>query len=145
MREYILNTQVPTQSSSLPSAGDPASESKQEALFTLRSLAEGKHPLTGTPLPDESCYQSAKVLRALLTGIEALEKTAKVRNRSSSKPLPAAAGKPWTTQEEERLVVAFEEGGSLADLANKHQRTKYAIESRLIKLGKMMPPITPIK
>ena len=45
-----------------------------ESLSILRALAEGKDPLTGEELPDESCYQSAKVLRALLAGIEALEK-----------------------------------------------------------------------
>ena len=136
MHEYILNTPASAEVVPLSPVCNPALESKNESILILRSLVEGKHPFTGLPLPDESCYQSAKVLRALLSGVEALEKTAKIRK----KILPAAAGKAWNAQEEERLVLAFESGTSIADLASKHQRTKNAIQSRLMKLGKMMSP-----
>jgi len=61
-----------------------------ETLQILRALADGKHPLTGETLPGESCYQSAKVLRALLAGIEALEKA----EGRKSRVLPGAAGRP---------------------------------------------------
>jgi len=109
--------------------------SDTDSLQILRALAEGKHPLTGEALPDESCYQSAKVLRALLAGIEALEKTAGRKNRV----LPGAAGKPWDAEEDQSLVADFESGTSIADLAQMHQRTEGAIRSRLMKLGKLVP------
>jgi hypothetical protein len=90
------------------------------------------HPLTGDALPDESCYQSAKVLRALLVGIDGLEQATKRKDRV----LPAGAGKPWDAEEDQSLVANFESGTSIADLAKTHQRTEGAIRSHLMKLGK---------
>jgi hypothetical protein len=106
-----------------------------EAIAILRMLADGKHPLTGEALPEESCYQSAKVLRALLAGIEALEKAAKRKSR----PLPTGAGKPWDAEEDQSLISEFERAISVPDLAQMHQRTEGAIRSRLIRLGKLRP------
>jgi hypothetical protein len=106
-----------------------------ESLSILRALADGKHPLTGETLPDESCYQSAKVLRALLAGIEALEKA----EQKKSRVLPGAAGKPWDAGEDESLVADFESGTTIAALAQTHERTEGAIRSRLMRLGKLVP------
>jgi len=86
-------------------------------------------------LPDESCYQSAKVLRALLAGIEALEKA----DQKKSRVLPGAAGKPWDAEEDASLVADFESGTAIAELAQTHQRTEGAIRSRLMRLGKLVP------
>lgn len=132
IRQYILKT--PDAVAALPPTASEATETA-ESLRILRALAEGKHPLTGVELPNESCYQSAKVLRALLVGIEALEKAAKRKNRS----LPAEAGKPWSTEEDQTLIAEFEKGTLIKDLAQKHQRTQGAIHSRLMKLGKLLP------
>ena len=101
----------------------------------LRALAAGRHPLSGAELPEESCYQSAKVLRALLAGIDALEKSAARKTRL----LPAGAGKPWDADEDEALVSDFETVTTIGDLAQNHQRTEGAIRSRLMKLGKLLP------
>ncbi len=133
VREYILKT------SDAVAASPPAASGTAEAaesLRILRALAEGKHPFTGEELPEESCYQSAKVLRALLAGIEALGKAAKRKSRI----LPAEAGKSWSTEEDQTLIAEFEKGTSIKDLAQKHQRTQGAIHSRLMKLGKVPPP-----
>lgn|GEM_PF-1373771 len=132
IRQYILKT-----SDAVTAPPPAASETAEaaESLRILRALAEGKHPFTGAQLPDESCYQSAKVLRALLAGIEALEKAAKRKNRN----LPAEAGKSWSADEDQTLIAEFEKGTSIKDLAQKHQRTQGAIHSRLMKLGKLSP------
>ena len=106
-----------------------------ESLSILRALADGKDPLSGEALPEESCYRSAKVLRALLAGIEALEKVAKRKERV----LPVAAGKPWDAEEDESLVADFVSGTSIAELAQMHERTEGAIRSRLMRLGKLVP------
>jgi hypothetical protein len=108
---------------------------ESEAVSILRMLVDGKHPLTGEALPDESCYQSAKVLRALLAGIDSLEKAAKRKSR----PLPAVAGSPWDADEDQSLVTEFESGILIVDLERTHQRTEGAIRSRLIRLGKLVP------
>ena len=106
-----------------------------DSLQILLALAEGRHPLTGEALPEESCYQSAKVLRALLAGIEALEKTAGKKDRV----LPGAAGNPWDAEEDAILVADFESGTAIKELAQTHRRTEGAIRSRLMKLGKLVP------
>lgn len=118
----------------LPPIESEATE-RTESLRILRALAEGKHPFTNAVLPDESCYQSTKVLRTLFAGIEALEKASKRKNRS----LPAEAGKPWSSEDDQTLIAEFEKGTSIKDLAQKHQRTQGAIHSRLMKLGKLVP------
>ncbi|OQB94342.1 MAG: hypothetical protein BWX84_00231 [Verrucomicrobia bacterium ADurb.Bin118] len=127
-RDYILK------GPGTPAAAPPGTD-QAEALPILRLLADGKHPLTGADLPEDSCYQSAKVLRALLAGIDALEKAAKKKNRE----LPAGAGKPWSAEEDQTLVADFESGTAIKELAQNHQRTTGAIKSRLEKLGKLPP------
>lgn len=118
-----------------PPGSAPVAEEAAEPLRILRALAEGKHPQSGEPLPEESCYQSARVLRALLAGIAALEKEA----RRKSRELPAGAGQRWSAQEDESLVGDYETGTPIEQLAQNHQRTEGAIRSRLMKLGKMPP------
>lgn len=114
---------------------EPPPQDPEESLRVLRALAAGRHPQSGEELPEESCYQSAKVLRALLAGIDSLEKSAIRMNRE----LPAGAGKPWDVEEDETLSADFESGTTIADLAQNHQRTEGAIRSRLMKLGKLPP------
>ena len=133
---YAMNSHYDIPKTAGDAVAEPSATDGREALRILRSLADGKHPFTGEPLPDESCYQSAKVLRALLAGIEALEKATDRKSRK----LPAGAGKPWDTEEDRALVADFEGGAAIADLAQNHQRTEGAIRSRLMKLGKLQPP-----
>ena len=119
----------------LPSRPFAKNRDMNDSLQILLALAEGRHPLTGEALPEESCYQSAKVLRALLAGIEALEKTAGKKDRV----LPGAAGNPWDAEEDASLVADFESGTAIKELAQTHRRTEGAIRSRLMKLGKLVP------
>jgi hypothetical protein len=50
---------------------------------------------------------------------------------------PANAGKPWTSEEDTKLVRAFEAGATLGQLARQHGRTQQAIQGRLYRLGKV--------
>ena len=109
---------------------DSSDEAKAE-LEILRRLAAGKNPLTEALLPDDSCYQSAKVLRALLAAIKALEKAPRIRK------VPPNAGKPWFAEEDADLRKRFDEGLTITDLAHKHERTRGSIRTRLEKLGKI--------
>lgn len=111
---------------------------RKESVRILKALADGFHPLTGEELPDESCYQSAKVLRALIAGIEALEAAPNQANKS--KPGLKSAGKPWDKEEDQTLLMDWESGSTIKDLAANHQRTEGAIRSRLIRLGAIQPP-----
>jgi len=99
-----------------------------EALPIVRSLADGRDPQSGAPLPQESVFHQPQVIRALFAAAAVLE-------LSASKP--AAAGGPWSSEEEQKLVGQFDAGIAPADIAQAHGRTRGAIISRLVKLGKI--------
>lgn len=54
---------------------------------------------------------------------------------SATESGPAKAGKPWTKEEDELLQQAYEHGAEIAELCAEYERTAYAIQSRLRKLG----------
>lgn len=53
---------------------------------------------------------------------------------------PTNAGAPWTAEEDEQLKQEFAEGHEVAELSQRHGRTDGAIQSRLMRLGLMVPP-----
>lgn len=110
------------------------------ALATLRSLAGGLDPSTGATLPpDHLCQQPATVraLCAVLAAIDAGTLSARPRRAVAGAP---KAGMPWDENEDGALVEAFARGESFDAMARQHQRTKAAIEARLVRLGKIEPP-----
>jgi hypothetical protein len=106
---------------------------QSRARQILQSLIQGVDPVTGEELPRETVLQHAEVLRALLSGLAALEQTSARAQRRAQ--LPDNVGQAWTTEEESRLVTAFKHGDSPVGIARQHGRTLRAIEARLEKLG----------
>ena len=51
--------------------------------------------------------------------------------------MPANTFVRWTPEEEERLAAGFDAGMTSAELAKQHNRSRAAIEARLLKLGKI--------
>jgi hypothetical protein len=103
----------------------------------LEALVQGMDPMSGAELPAGTVVQRAEVIRALLAGIGALEADV-VRQRKRAQ-LPENVGRPWKTDEEDRLTEAFRAGEALAAIASRHRRTIAAIESRLERLGLLAP------
>ena len=126
---------------------------RQAALHILQALAQGIDPHTGEHLSGTGPYQHPDTVRALFHAVEALAAPPDARARSADVRLtdvqlnrsaaPAKAGKPWTEEEDKALAEGFDAGGSIADLALAHQRTRVAIQARLVKLGKVEPPSEP--
>ncbi len=108
-----------------------------KSLQIMRCLADGIDPRTGEVFAEDSPYQNADVVRALFTAIEALEKSEQKEKREQI--LPENAGKPWDKAEDEQLCRSFDSGAPLKELSQQHGRTRGAIQSRLEKLGKMIP------
>jgi hypothetical protein len=106
-----------------------------KSLEIVRALANGVDPHTGEEYAVDSPYQHPQTIRALLTAIQALERTKKSDDRQ--RRLPGNAGKAWVDEEDRRLVAAFESGKTTKQLAEAHQRTESSIRSRLIKHGKI--------
>ena len=109
-----------------------------EALGVIKALADGVDPNTGEMLPDNSPIQSAIVVRALYTSINALEKNLKSTSRKSN--LPDNAGKPWSDEEDKQVEDEYKSGMTVTEISKLHLRTRGAIQSRLLKLGLIVVP-----
>ena len=101
----------------------------------IEALANGVDPHTGEVFSADSPYQHPQTVRALFVAMQALERAKKSDDRIKS--LPGNAGKPWPEEEDVRLVTAFDLGKTYKQIAEEHERTEYAICSRLVKLGKI--------
>lgn len=96
----------------------------------LSALADGIDPFTGELLPQNHVCNQPEIIRAfheVLNGIPSPNK----------KSLPQNAGKPWTDMEEEKLLDEFDAGMTASAIAKEHGRSRGAIESRLVKLGRI--------
>jgi hypothetical protein len=107
-----------------------------KALTIVSALANGVNPLTGEIFTSDSPYQSPDVVRALYVSVRALELSARRRLRARER-LPGNAGKPWSEEEDNRLLSEFDRGSAVAQLAQAHQRTQAGIQARLEKHGRL--------
>lgn len=118
----------------------------QKMLAILNALSSGIDPVSGVPFPRDSAYQHPDVVRALFQALRAFESTiataAPEPSASDGKktPRPAAAGSPWSADEDARLAAAFDAGTDIRALARLHDRSRFAIETRLAKLGRVPAP-----
>ncbi len=106
-----------------------------KAAEILKSLAAGHDPLAGTAIDPPGALQSPDVVRALYLGAETLEARARLARRNTN--LPRNAGKPWSKEEDDRLLAGFDGGVAVDALATAHERTRAGIEARLVKHGRL--------
>ena len=118
-----------------------------KTIEILKALAEGIDPGTGEQYPAGNPYQHPDTVRALFAAIHGLEnaaprpaKTDAPRPDKSDRPAPENAGRPWSQEEDSRLGQAYDSGKSVEELAQVHKRSKWAIESRLARMGKIPAP-----
>ena len=109
----------------------------QTARAIIDTLAQGIHPVTGEAMPPDSPYLAPPVIRALFTVSQALEAGPPAPKKRERGDLPANTGKPWSAEDDEALRAGFGAGTPTKDLAAALGRTRWAIESRLVKLGEM--------
>ena len=106
-----------------------------KAAEILKSLAAGMDPALGQPLTSLAPLQSPDVVRALFLAADSLEMRMRQSRRQST--LPRNAGKPWSAEEDERLLAGFDAGTKVDELAATHERTRAGIEARLVKHGRL--------
>lgn len=109
----------------------------KEAQQVIETLAGGVDPETGEVLPADSPLNTARVVRALFIAAKALDE--RVGRRDRPRAAAANAGKPWGEVEDHQLASAFDAGKTLVELTQAHGRTRGAINSRLIRLGRLQP------
>jgi hypothetical protein len=106
------------------------------AANLIKSFAM-RTPGTFDPVKPESMpVVDAQLAQALHCAAEALESRARLAARRGNVPA-RNAGKPWTSDEDERLLTAFDGGATLDVLAENHQRTRTGIEARLVRYGRL--------
>jgi hypothetical protein len=110
-----------------------------EAKTTLEQLARGIDPETGEILAGQSPFNNPQVIRALFFAVKELDKLdgAPAPAGRAARERPENAGRSWSDEEDADLLNAFDAGVSPKDLAVKHRRTKGAIDSRLVRLGRV--------
>ena len=118
---------------------------KAAALKILQQLADGTDPHTGKTFGADSPYQHPDTVRALFVALRALDAPAaapagKQRTAAPAENAPSNSGKPWSDDEDKALAAAFDAGKKILELATAHQRSRFAIEVRLAKLGKIEQP-----
>ncbi|HZN46725.1 MAG TPA: hypothetical protein VFB71_03810 [Ramlibacter sp.] len=117
----------------------------QIARQIIDTLAQGIHPITGEAMPDDSPYNAPPVIRALHTVSRALESASASPSAADAAPrarrnAPPNAGKAWSPQEDAALETAFDAGIPLKQVAQELGRTAFAVEQRLVRLGKIAAP-----
>jgi hypothetical protein len=112
---------------------------REQTLRILNALANGVHPATGEQFAADSPYQHPDTVRALYAAVRALDENGAPAGAIDRRPAPpqSGAGSRWSEEEEERLVTAFDAGRTIDALAQAHNRTRAAIEARLVRLGKL--------
>lgn len=114
---------------------------REQTLKILNALANGVHPATGERFAADSPYQHPDTVRALYESIRVMQapQTAPAARDQKSASGPSNRGNPWTPEEEEQLASAFDAGKSVEEIVRGHNRSRAAIEARLVKLGKLDP------
>ena len=118
-----------------------------KTLAVLKALADGVDPATGEQFPAGSAYQHPDTVRALFSAISLLGNPA-APSPTPASPKPGApaksgpenSGRPWSEEEDLRLGKTYDAGKSIEELAGIHKRSKWAIEARLARLGKIPEP-----
>jgi len=113
---------------------------REHALKILNALANGVHPATGEVFGADSPYQHPDTVRALFEAVRTME-TGAARTTSTERTtrgdMPANTFVRWSLEEEVKLASGFDAGKSTAELARLHNRSRAAIEARLLKMGKI--------
>ena len=105
----------------------------------IDTLAQGIHPVTGEVMPEDSPYNAPPVIRALFAVSNALDGATPASAPKPRREMAPNAGKAWLPDEDGKLESAFAAGIDLKQIATELGRTGFAVESRLVKLGKLPP------
>ena len=107
---------------------------RSQVITVLESLASGVDPTTG--VVSHEVFAAPNVIRALFVAADLLKQTP-APAKATQKQQPPAAGTPWTADEDAVLAREFDQGTSIAEIASRHSRSRGAITSRLVKLGRI--------
>ena len=102
-----------------------------QAREIIEALANGIDPITGEVFERSHYFNEPDIIRALHVAKEQLIKVEKM----SPHKYPENAGKPWTTEDDEKLKALCAEGKTLKEISAYFKRTRGAIQSRINKFA----------
>lgn len=108
-----------------------------ETIKIIEALADGIHPVTGEILTPASPLDEPLVIRALYSAAQHLKQAQVGEERPRTAPPKAGSG--WSAEEEQELIRQFKAKLPIKAIAESHQRTRGAIQSRLARLGLIEP------
>ena len=89
----------------------------KRAAELLRGLADGRDPITGARLPDESVYNHPEIIRALHCVLQELQ----TRQTGAQ---AVNAGRSWRPDEEQQLLEEYDAGLPVEQIALRHGRAR---------------------
>ena len=108
---------------------------KKRAAEILKALVQGMDPQSGQALDADEVVQRKEVSQALLLAEiccrESIERDLQRARR------PTKTGAAWSEAEDSDLLRDFDAGTPLNVLAERFQRSRSAISSRLMRLGRL--------
>jgi len=105
-----------------------------EAITTIRALADGLNPTTGEALDAKEACRQAQSVKALNRALAAM-----VAQQDREKNRLGNAGRSWSRTEDQQVCEELRLGKDINEMAKAHNRTVPAIAARLVKLGKVAP------
>ena len=87
----------------------------KRAAELLRGLADGRDPITGARLPDESVYNHPEIIRALHCVLQELQ----TRQTGAQ---AVNAGRSWRPDEEQQLLEEYDAGLPVEQIARRRAR-----------------------
>ena len=112
---------------------------RMEVVQRLRAWTPGTDAGSGEPLPLAHALRHAEVHATLVAALCLLESSGAGSERAAP-ARPRNAGRPWSREDDDRLLALFDAGGGVADLAGQLERTRGSIAARLVKFGRIEPP-----
>lgn len=124
----------------------------------LTALSNGTDPFTGETFPADSPYQHPEIIRALFQAIRQFDamrqfdapgtpapragnaRSNATANTAANAGRPPNAGKPWSKDEDDALLGAYDTGATIEELAKTHERSRLGVEARLAKFGRVPMP-----
>ncbi len=110
---------------------------KTEIVDVVSALASGVHPITGEVFAEDSPYNHPRVIRALFGSLDWLQKPGRRDPKKSQEEINREEGRPlrfnvrWSEQEDHELLQLIQQGTATAEIADRFERTRGAIHSRL--------------
>jgi len=130
-----LSENIGVSAPSQASDKDQISMTPEKAKTIIEALANGINPETGEIISEHSALDNPDVVRALFIAVRGLEQLTIKQKKQVA--LPPKAGKLWTDAEDKELLAEFDGGLTIKEIAEKHSRTRSAINSRLIRFGRI--------